>query len=75
MQSGGCCAHETVRGTFALSSILGYRNGTILAILNLHVAQMPPITQSNLQFGRTCCFRNFKMATMAAILDIGTQRF
>ena len=43
VQSGECCAHDTVRGTFALSSILGYRNGTILAILNLHVALTPPI--------------------------------
>ena len=31
--------------------------------------------QSDLQFGRRCRLKNFKMATMAAILDIGTERF
>ena len=31
---------------------LGYRNGTILAILNLYVAPMPPIKfQLNLSYG------------------------
>ena len=50
---------------------LGYRIGTILAILNLCVAPMPPIVlaQSDL---RRCCLKNFKMAVMVAILDIGT---
>ena len=43
MQSGGSCAQDTLRQTFALSSILGYWNGKILAILNLHVTTMPPI--------------------------------
>ena len=45
MQSGGCCAQDTVRGTFSftLSSVLGYWDGMILGILNLHVVQMPPI--------------------------------
>ena len=84
---------------------LGYRNGTILAILNLYVAPMPPIkfwriswisernnfsnseslchcdashqvsAQSDLGSERRCCLKNFKMATMAAILDIGTELF
>ena len=70
MPSRGCCVHDTVRRTFAQSSILGYRNGMILAVLNLHVALMPPIVsaQSILQCG-TCRFKYFmKMATMAAIL-------
>ena len=31
--------------------------------------------QSDLQFGRRCRLKNFKMAAMAAILDIGTKRF
>ena len=94
--------------------LLGYRNGTILAILNLCVAVMPPIkfwlnpnyglggdivwrisgndfsnseslchcdashevsAQSDLRIGRRCRLKNFKMAAMAAILDIGTERF
>ena len=84
---------------------LGYRNGTILAILNLYVAPMPPIkfwriswisernnfsnseslchcdashqvsAQSDLGSGNRCCLKNFKMATMVAILDIGTELF
>ena len=31
--------------------------------------------QSDLLFGRRCGFRNFKMAAMAAIVDIGKERF
>ena len=31
--------------------------------------------QSHLQFGRSCCLKNFNMAAMAAILDIGTEQF
>ena len=30
-------------------------------------------TQSDLQFGRRCCLKNFKMATVVATLDIGTM--
>ena len=41
---------------------LGYRNGTILAILNLCVTVMPPI-------------KFWLNQTLAAILDIGTERF
>ena len=43
---------------------LGYRNGTILAILNLYNAPMPPIKfLLNLTwFGRRCRLKNFKMA-------------
>ena len=56
---------------------LGYQNGTILAILNLCVTVMSPIVlaQSDLRFGRRCCLKNFKMAAVAALLDIGTERF
>ena len=45
---------------------LGYRNGTILAILNLCVTVMPPIKfQLNpTGFGRRCRLKNFKMATL-----------
>ena len=53
-------------------SHLGYQNGTILAILNLYVAAMPPIKfQLNPTYGLG---GNFKMVTMAAILDNGTER-
>ena len=31
--------------------------------------------QSDLLFGRRCRLKNFKMVTMAAILDIGTEQF
>ena len=56
---------------------LGYRNGTILAILNLCVTVMPPIKfqLNRTGFGRRCRLKNFKMATRAAILDIGMERF
>ena len=57
---------------------LGYWNGTILAFLNLCVSDAfhQVLAQPNLQFGRKCRLKNFKMATaMAAILDIGTEQF
>ena len=38
LQNGGCCAQDSVRGTFILYSNLGYRNGTILAIFYFYVA-------------------------------------
>ena len=51
MQSGGCRAQNTVRATFGLSSILGYWNEKIFAILNPHVAPMPPTNfQLNLTY-------------------------
>ena len=53
---------------------LGYWNGMILAlaILNFCVTVMPPIisAQSELGFRRRCCLKNFKMAGLAAVLDI-----
>ena len=56
---------------------LGTGNQTILEILNLHVALMPPVVsaQSYLRFRRRCHLKNFKMAAIAAILDTGTERF
>ena len=56
---------------------LGYQNGTILAILNLcHCDASHQVSaQSDLRFGKICRLKNFKMATMAAILDIGMERF
>ena len=66
---------------------LGHQNQTILAILNLHAAPIPPlsfcsirltvreqITTEDFQDGRRrCCLKIFKMADMAAILDIGME--
>ena len=56
---------------------LGHRNGTIFAILNLYVTVMPPIKfQLNRTKGlRRYRLKNFKMAAVADILDIGTERF
>ena len=55
---------------------LGYRNWTILAILNLcSDASHQVFAQSDLRFGRGCRLKNFKMAAIAAILDIGTEWF
>ena len=55
----------------------GYQNGTILAILNLcHCDASHQVSaQSDLGFGRKCRWKNFKMATVAAILDIGMEQF
>ena len=50
----------------------------ILAILNLCLTVMPPIKfQPNRTYGLggECCLKNFKMAAMVAILDIGTELF
>ena len=33
------------------------------------------LAQADLRFGRRCDLKNFVMAAMAAILDIGTERF
>ena len=52
---------------------LGYRNGIILAILNLCVTVMPPIKFQLNWTGFRCRLKNFKMAALAAILDIGTE--
>ena len=54
---------------------LGYWNGTILAILNLYVTPMPPIKfWLNLTYGLGGGrLKNFKMATMMTILDIGSE--
>ena len=49
---------------------LGYLNKTTLAILNLYVAAMPLI-----KFWLRCRLKYFKMAAMAAILEIGTEGF
>ena len=55
---------------------LGYRNGTSLGILNLCVTVMPPNKfQLNRTGFRRCRLKNFKLAALAAILDIGTERF
>ena len=55
----------------------GYRNGTILAILNLcHSDVSHQVSaQSVLRFVRRCRLKIFKMVAKAANLDIGTERF
>ena len=56
---------------------LGYQNGTIIAILNLYVSPLPPIKfkLNTTPFGSRCHFHIFKMAIMAATLDIRTEGF
>ena len=57
---------------------LWYRNRTILTTLNLYVTPMPPNKfQLNPTYGLggDAVWKNFKMATMAAFFDIGTERF
>ena len=53
----------------------GYRYKLVLAILNLHVAPMFPMAQSDLPYGSRLGLKIFKMATLGTILDIGTERF
>ena len=53
---------------------LGYRKGTSLAILNLHVLSKH-WAQSDLESGSKCGLKIFKIAATAAILDIETERF
>ena len=73
VQSEGCCAPGCARGTFALSSILGYQKVLILAILNLDVAPMPSIM---IQLNPIYSLGEFIfMPPWAAILDIQTHQF
>ena len=56
----------------------GYQNEMILAILNLYVTPIPPITfQLNQTYGLEAdiVWRFFKMAEMVAILDSGMELF
>ena len=55
---------------------LGYQNRTILAILNLCIAPMPPTTyrlNPTYGLGGDVCLKIFKAANMVAILDTGTE--
>ena len=61
-----------------LGGYLSYRNGMIFSnseYLCPFDASHQVLLQSNLRSGRRCCLKNFKMVTMAAILDIRTERF
>ena len=49
VQSGRFSAQDTVKGIFSLSSIIEYRNRTILATLNLHVPQCLPSSSSSIR--------------------------
>ena len=54
----------------------GYRNRTKSTILNLHNILMPPIKfQLKTTSGLELTFEGFQVAAMAAILDIGSERF
>ena len=53
-------------------SRLGYRNGTVLAILYLYVYPVPPTKPT---YPSWADMKIFKMATMAAILNIATEQF
>ena len=57
-------------------SYLEYWNGTILAILNFHVAPMPPtkVRLNPTAFESRCGLKILKIAAMAAILDISMER-
>ena len=56
---------------------LGYPYGAILAILNLchYDAYHKVLAQFDWQFWRRCGLMNFKMAAIAALLDIGREWF
>ena len=55
-------AWEMLFEEFQDSCHLGYWNGMILAMLNLRITPMPlDYAQSNLQFGRRCSLKIFKM--------------
>ena len=56
-------------------SHLGYWNGSISVILNLHVSPVPLIVsaKSHLPFRDRCHLKSFKMAAMVAILNIRTR--
>ena len=43
--------------------------------LNRHVFVMDSMRLNLTEFGRRCGLKNFKMAAMVAILDIGTRQF
>ena len=51
---------------------LVYRNGTILSIMKFYVAPVIPI-KFQLAIWEEMSFKDFKMANMATILDIGTK--
>ena len=52
------------RGTFALPSILGHKNRTILAILNHDVALMPPIVSAQSNH----CFSSIQLTVYVEML-------
>ena len=68
VQSGGSYAAGSARETFVLSSILGYRKVSILAITNLNVTPMPSIKiQLNPIYSLgEFIWKNFNMAIMGS---------
>ena len=71
LQLGSRCRFKI----FKIATILERKD---LEILNLHVTPMPPTKfcfNLTYHFGADIVLKIFKMATMAAILDIGTEEF
>ena len=60
---------------FTVAAILDVRMKQIVAILNFPVSPMPPAKfQLDRTWAQMSFMKIFKMATMVAILDIGTKR-
>ena len=68
-QSGGCCAQDTVTGTFALSSILGYHNGSTKFQLNPTYNQKLIIIE-DFQDGSQCGLLGHHNKMILAILNL-----
>ena len=68
------CHQISAQPTYGHGGHLGYLNRTILAILKLFVSDHSHkvSVQSDLWFGRRR-LKNFKMATVGVILNIGTE--
>ena len=70
VQSGECFAQDTVKGIFALTSILAYRKWTPCCPDASHQLS----AQYDLPFESTSDLKIFKMATTVDFLDIRTEQ-
>ena len=59
----------------AMVVILEQNNFSSSDSLCRYVTSHQVLTQSDLQFGMRCHLKRFKIADMAAVLDIGMERF
>ena len=73
---GGVSFEECQDGRDDPGGQLECQNGTNLAVLNLHVSLKPRtrFQLNHLPFESRCRFKIFKLATLAAILDLGTEQ-